>query len=1121
MAQSSRQSAIFGSNDWKSIYQTFNQADFRSYDYETLRKTFIDYLRNYYPETFNDYIESSEFIALLDIISFMGQSLAFRNDLNTRENFIDTAERRDSVIKLANLVSYNPKRNIAAQGYLKVISISTTENIVDLNGINLSNLTILWNDPANNYWLEQFNAIINASLVSSQRVGKPGNSNEILGIVTDEYGIRIPSGVLPIVPFTSNIDGTSVKFELVSASSVDTDYVYELPPATASKFNILYRNDKLGYGSPDTGYFFFFKQGSLLNFDFSLNQKLDNRVVDIGTIQGVNNDDTWLYDITNGTPDEWQHVESLYDNSAAQDEGNLRKVFSTISRTNDQVSYSFGDGVFSKIPIGSFRAYVRTSNGLTYIIDPSDLRNIAVTLNYTNKVGRTETLTFTMSLQTTVTNALARESLGSIKLRAPRKYYTQNRMVNGEDCNNFPYTLYGSILKSKAINKSSVGISKNLDLLDPTGKYSSINSFASDGALWQDSTVKEHILTIISIGSITSFLSTTLVNTLASKNVIQYYIDNYPRYTIDSTTVDYAPVYWKESSVNANSLTGYFYVYINNKLTPVALGTYSSNNLLYVTTGALLKLKAPIGYYFNSSNRLVSGLTANQKTEIWTTVLNVVGDGYNNGRGVFTNGTGPVTLNGYIPEGAILTEVIPVFQTTLPASVVQECITRIELQQDFSLVFDNSLSTATDRWSVELVDDPNALVTFISQTNSRYSVQYKSLQYYFGSVAETRFVYDKFKLVYDPKSGSILQDSIDILGINANPNSSYPLNENTHLNIIGQTVEKDGYINDFNIEIASCEDNNNLIIKNPEFFEQVTGYTGNNNTSSFVFFRLVQDAINLTTTIIVPTSDVIYTYPNKTAIEVVKYEYPEGQLFYAYAQDKFYTSVRDTSVTTIYYSLSELTDMYMRPGRQGLKFQYRHNSNNTTRIDPATTNIIDLYVVTQSYYIDYYNWLNDTTGTVNEPLIPTINELMTNYSDLNQYKMMSDNLVLNSVVFKPLFGVKADPLLRATIKIIKSSDTKASNSEIKTAVLAVINTYFDLANWNFGDTFYFSELSAYVHSELGDMVSSIVLVPNDSSLTFGDLYEIRCLPYEIFVNAATADDIVVITALTPYELQTN
>ena len=191
MATSSRQSALFGVNDWKAIYQTFREADFRSYDYETLRKSFIDYIRVYYPETFNDYIESSEFIALMDVMAFMGQGLAFRSDLNARENFIDTAERRDSVVKLANLVSYTPKRNLAGQGYIKVVSIQTTENITDLNGFNLSNQTVLWNDPANVNWLEQFNTIINATLINSQRIGRPGNTAQISGIKTDEYAINV------------------------------------------------------------------------------------------------------------------------------------------------------------------------------------------------------------------------------------------------------------------------------------------------------------------------------------------------------------------------------------------------------------------------------------------------------------------------------------------------------------------------------------------------------------------------------------------------------------------------------------------------------------------------------------------------------------------------------------------------------------------------------------------------------------------------------------------------------------------------------------------------------------------------------------------------------------------
>ena len=209
----------------------------------------------------------------------------------------------------------------------------------------------------------------------------------------------------------------------------------------------------------------------------------------------------------------------------------------------------------------------------------------------------------------------------------------------------------------------------------------------------------------------------------------------------------------------------------------------------------------------------------------------------------------------------------------------------------------------------------------------------------------------------------------------------------------------------------------------------------------------------------------------------------------------------------------------MKAGRQGLAFQYRHNSNNTTRIDPATTNIIDLYVVTQAYYTAYRNWIQDTTNTVIKPNRPTINELNQAYSKVQDYKMLSDSVILNSVTFKPLFGNKADPALRATIKVIKAQKNDASDSEIRSATLTAMNTYFDINNWNFGDTFYFSELSAYLHDQVGELVSSVVLVPNDPTMSFGDLYEIKSSPYEIFVNGATASNIVVIAALTPVELQ--
>jgi hypothetical protein len=154
------------------------------------------------------------------------------------------------------------------------------------------------------------------------------------------------------------------------------------------------------------------------------------------------------------------------------------------------------------------------------------------------------------------------------------------------------------------------------------------------------------------------------------------------------------------------------------------------------------------------------------------------------------------------------------------------------------------------------------------------------------------------------------------------------------------------------------------------------------------------------------------------------------------------------------------------------------------------------------------------------PAVPTIDILTAEYAGLQDYKMISDNMIINSVTFKPLFGAKAAEQLRATIKVIRASGSTASVSEIKSLVVSYINSYFEIENWNFGDTFYFSELSGYLHQNIGDVVSSVVLVPLNPQKSFGDLYEIRSAPNEIFVNAATVADIQVIEALTSTNLKT-
>ncbi|AXC39330.1 UNVERIFIED_ORG: hypothetical protein [Escherichia phage CMSTMSU] len=89
----------------------------------------IDYLRATYPDSFNDWIENDQFIFILDTISMLGQNLAFRMDLNTRENFLDTATRRASVLKLAKMISYSPRRSYP-NAVAKLTEIKPTKTFV-------------------------------------------------------------------------------------------------------------------------------------------------------------------------------------------------------------------------------------------------------------------------------------------------------------------------------------------------------------------------------------------------------------------------------------------------------------------------------------------------------------------------------------------------------------------------------------------------------------------------------------------------------------------------------------------------------------------------------------------------------------------------------------------------------------------------------------------------------------------------------------------------------------------------------------------------------------------------------------------------------------------------------
>lgn len=1144
MSATVRQNSLMVNQDWTKIYTAFTSADFQSYDFETLRKSMIDYLRLYYPEDFNDYVESSEYIALIDLIAFLGQSLAFRTDLNARENFLDTAERRDSILKLARLISYNPKRSIAASGLLKFTSVSTTESITDSNGINLTNTVVSWNDTTNSNWNEQFTLILNAALINSQVIGKSGNSKVINGIQNDEYTLNITSNTVGKYPFTAVVNGSNTNFEAVSATSANEPYIYEVAPAPSNLFNILYRNDNQGNSSNNTGFFFLFKQGILQSSDFNISDSIPNRILNIG-YNNINNIDVWLYDLNSALVENnlWTDVPAIAGVNVIYNKSTDRNLYQINTIAGDQIDLVFGDGSFSNIPQGNFRIYFRVSNGLTYKITPDEMQNSTISINYVSRTGNTETLTVRASLNYTVTNANANESIDDIRLKAPQQYYTQGRMITGEDYNIVPYTSFSDILKVKALNRMSSGVSRYIDVSDTTGKYSSTNIFAEDGYLYEESALSSQVFTYTSTANIQQMVSTDLNIILTSNELRQFYYANALRPQVVN-------IEWHLSSLTSNGSTGY---YVNSlaPTMPIQIGyvVSSTNPVSYIRTGAIVQFAASTNFittpkYFNNQNQIKVGVPTlpGDKLYIYSSVMQVIGDGTNGGVGNFTNGSGPVTMSQQIPNGAIVSSIIPMFVTNIPSTLATTIATNIIAFNNFGLRYDIISATwqivlekdmaipttafsfakngATDTngnigWAGDTSGnflDSSWMIQFIYNATVGYTINWRSLSYIFGSELETTFYFDNNVKVYDSHSGTTIKDLINVLKINTQPDSTSPLGIDYTWDIYQNIVDSDGYENQNNILITFTDSNNDGVPDNPDLFTGLVDTTS--VLPSLIFFQQNTGYNSFVSYSIVSAGVINSTYVTLSQIQADETTYTDGQVFYATTDMKFY----QLSVVDGVYTLTEVTNYVAKIGRQDMYFQYRHNSPGYRRIDPTPNNIIDLYLLTNTYANDYTSWIQDTTGIISEPTPPTTDELTQSYGTLNNSKAVSDTIIFNSASFKPLFGNNAAPALQGTFKVVKNPSVNVSDNDIKSSVINAINTYFAVSNWDFGETFYFSELSAYLHTQLSPNLSSIVLVPSNPNALFGSLYQVNSEANELMISSATVENIEIISAITAAQI---
>ena len=84
-------------------------------NFTDFRKELIDYTKNYFPDTFNDFSEGSPGVMFIEMAAYVGDVLSFYQDQQLQETFLKHAKNPANVFSLAYMMGYRPKVSSASQ----------------------------------------------------------------------------------------------------------------------------------------------------------------------------------------------------------------------------------------------------------------------------------------------------------------------------------------------------------------------------------------------------------------------------------------------------------------------------------------------------------------------------------------------------------------------------------------------------------------------------------------------------------------------------------------------------------------------------------------------------------------------------------------------------------------------------------------------------------------------------------------------------------------------------------------------------------------------------------------------------------------------------------------------
>tara|TARA_Y100000004_G_scaffold145300_1_gene165740 strand:- start:183 stop:2045 length:1863 start_codon:yes stop_codon:yes gene_type:complete len=428
-------------------------------DFSEFRDSLVEFAKNYFPDTYNDFNETSPGMMFIEMSAYVGDVLSYYTDYQLRESLLSQAQERNNILDIAHSLGYKAKASVPAYVDLSVYQYIPAKE--DGSGNSVPDMAYALKIPAGMEVTAESNSDVVFTTVEEANFVNTGSSDTTVSVYSLDETTKEPNAYLIKTKVRSVSGGTQTetftiteakKFNKIKLAANNIIQIQSVVDADSNKwYNVPYlaqdtifeelqndsTNDPTAYANSNETPYLLNLRRTARRFTTKIDK--DNKT-ELLFGAGISSDPDELIVPNPSTIGNVLQIGETAKLDVSFDPANMMftRAYGQAPRSNLTVTYLAGGGIESNVVSGDLTTIANNTFNIDEDgLDSATLQTVKDSLAVTNEQP--------------ATGGRAAETNEEIRQNALAAYASQNRAVTKEDYISRVYAMpakFGSIAKA-------------------------------------------------------------------------------------------------------------------------------------------------------------------------------------------------------------------------------------------------------------------------------------------------------------------------------------------------------------------------------------------------------------------------------------------------------------------------------------------------------------------------------------------------------------------------------------------------------------------------------------------------------------------------------------------------